>query len=744
MKRFLTKKSSLVALSFVGTISGIVFSSFVIPSVDNNLQTSNNLTNQGANLQLNDKSYKFSVEDQSNTLFRLNDHTQLFDYNSIGIDPQSSWRSTVNTYGYTLGNNSDYYALANPYTNLLHANQEIKNGQFPDANTLYYAILSIVGPSKFLDYINYDRASHPNNVLQWTAMSEIVNMSNYWHLNLYPMLKSWKNKFYRNNSPFDWEEHDRPRFIWPGDMDHATDDEKRMIDGISNLTAPEFVGNLYAVGAYTPNSSNPSDFNAYSDADDLLAPIALPCDRPYTFDFGKYIVSTNDDFKWTNLQVSNLNLHGGSLQVKDKIVIYNPSLKNVNEIDSFDVSICNATNYHGSSDKMQKVYKWRIKISKTFNEPIFSLYSPYNENTHIGVSDKQIASYVSDLRQSKPIAQWVNNNFDQFHPDNKKQGFRCEFKFVVPYDGYYSFMTKFDDLLNISVNISGRNSRWFVRTFNQWTPNEINLNRDGTSDYLYAGDVVNFDIFVINTGGIGNFDFSILYKPYPLSKNQDKTDEFMETSIYLPHVNVNKSNMTSRSATINKTAKPWKYIYTIRTSKTSWTNGARFSKFALPINEQWRTDNKNTIFKNFELLKTTRPDSKWVSSNLNLSSISPHCAYRMQFNFVAPASGYYKFFATFDDYLCCTMADGVHKEYSTVFNHWTNQWTNICPEAIFALKAGETFTFDIFVMNVDGPGNFNMKVQYNNRLTNDDLDHWPNWENNYKDIPNCSKYFYTN
>ncbi|MDE7222088.1 MAG: hypothetical protein K2N40_02370, partial [Ureaplasma sp.] len=231
--------------------------------------------------------------------------------------------------------------LNNSYTNLL------KNKI--DWYSLYNAILFNIGTDRFLNWIKNDIISHKDD-----QMLQIKDISDQNKLNFYDCAFS--------TFP------DRTNAAWPTNLQTPTKEQKKIIDEIRKYPGIDFIGCLYAAGIYIYNSET----NNFEYTNDVQPAFEIPPLKNYTFDFDKYINSSNPNFEYT-IKVPNLTKYGSRLIQNGKSVTYIPKIENLGIIDEFDLDVI-PTNFIGKPSNYVPSYKFKIKIRQATNSPVLTGY----------------------------------------------------------------------------------------------------------------------------------------------------------------------------------------------------------------------------------------------------------------------------------------------------------------------------------------------------------------------------------
>ena len=375
---------------------------------------------------------------QNGALFKKNTHPETNQVTMVNLSILSDsgrWRNLYNPASdFTTGG---WTRFQNLFSTIKHIqnNNYVQNGA--DENKSEYELQNILlytlGTFNFLDYVRYDVATNPNSTPGWTGFSEIVELSDYFKLNFWPVLRDF--------SPW-WND------TWPTSDAAATPEQKKEIERLNkSYKAFDFVGNIFASGAYLYNQET----NKYDYTNDMQAPLDIADGAPYLFDFEKGINSANKNFSWSKLNFDTKSKLGGTLTLdpKDpnkKKLIYNPPKNATGATDEFNVSIT-PDNFKGKSNNYVSEYIWKIKVRLVANLPVVSVYNdptPINNDKNFGENDfnymkdnNNIAfATTSDPRLGLLHAQ------DPVSKQNDWQRVKVSFNFVAPEDGNYQFQIK--------------------------------------------------------------------------------------------------------------------------------------------------------------------------------------------------------------------------------------------------------------------------------------------------------------
>lgn len=387
---------------------------------------------------------------QDRVLFYQNDHQETNQVSMVGLSllsDQGRWRNLYNADGNWNRHHGSWNRFANAWT----VNQRLAIDNFQRENKkipyeLQYLLLNTFGSYNFLDYVRDDLISDPNNRPGWTGFSEIVRLSKWFKLDLWPAMREVGNWFNETNSK---------RFNpWPTDDNDLKPEEKLITDELQkDFKAIDFMANLFAAGGYLWNQSQ----NKFVYTNDTQAPLDIAAGRDYIFDFEKGINSANPNVEWNDLEFSKTTKLGGSLKVDEnnsKILIYTPPKNAVGEIDEFDMAI---SNFSFKNNKMPPnyvdKYVWKIKVRLVGNAPAISIYKdrfvPDSVNKpgkfredfeYLKNPDNIKATLASDPRPGILAEPDEPNALSSL--DKKWTRAKISFDFIAPETGNYDFKIK--------------------------------------------------------------------------------------------------------------------------------------------------------------------------------------------------------------------------------------------------------------------------------------------------------------
>lgn len=356
-------------------------------------------------------------------------------------------------------------------------NKNFIDSQRADEYTLYAELLYLIGPLYYGDYVRWDVNNHPCWMTNWNGLEEIRQISENLHLNLWPAFEYF-GKFWRDS--------------WPISYQSATIEEKKIIDSLNKYPAIDFVGNLYATGSYIYDCKT----NSYIYTGDYLPAYEIIAGQSKEFDFSKYFISNNPNFKWKGIEFDNTTKLGGKLlyDEKTKVLTYIPNNDQISDIDEFDVTFI-PDEFTNKPDNYVPGYKFKFKIRQVVNSATIKLYESSNISYTNGYEllnyfEKNSENYIYEL----PYTRFSNEGYRR---DNS--GAKISFNFVAPYDGSFQFLMKYDDYIKVNVNDK------FKYLGDQWT----NIYKNIGSWNLKKGDLLKFDIFIANKISKSNLDIKI-------------------------------------------------------------------------------------------------------------------------------------------------------------------------------------------------------------------------------------------
>lgn len=456
---------------------------------------------------------------QDAALFKIHSHgetNQVTSFDLSVISDIGRFRNELNWTGEMTTNNCEGWTqLDNAFTNIATS----RDAGFNNSGEYHlYSLLNFtMGPKKYSDYVRNDIIEHPNTTANWTGAEEIARLSDYLKINLWPAFQNYSRY---------WKD-------WPETYEKATSNEKKWIDSISTrFPTMDFVGNLYAAGSYLYDV----DTNSYKYTGDTNTPFEIPAYEPYVFEFDNMCNSMNKNFNWVSLKFDNKTKNNATLSLdpnNNKRLIYTPNKNSkATDIDEFDVSLVPG-DWEGKPKNYVPEYKFKIKVRQVFNSAIYETY--YNVLPYSNLEDN--FKYLMDTEADKKMS--LSNFKTIFFPDTKLRGSKIRFKFIVPETNTYDFNMFVDDYAKIIVNDT------IVNDY-PYSPN-INLGKYK----LTKGQVLDFQIYLINNGGPGGFNMWY----YKDGKEFNITDNIVNPDVDInPNEILNDPKYQYKSRTIdNKT-----------------------------------------------------------------------------------------------------------------------------------------------------------------------------------------------
>ncbi len=365
----------------------------------------------------------------------------------------------------------------------------------------YAAVIYMLGPKNFYDFVKDNQREYPNDLPNWTPMKFIKYWSEYFKTNYWYLCEKAPQWYGVDNSK-----------RWPL---YPDGNDQQIIDRLTKLfPAVDFVANLYACGQYIYDFEE----GVFNYTSDVTTPYQIPAFEPYTFQFDKYIVSNNPDFQWKYFTTNQTTKLGGSLRqdpTNRKNLIYTPNPNAVDQVDEFNLVIT-PDEFPNRPKSYVPAYKFKIKVRQVVNKPIIKSYYPTSDSSPVRMLD----NFDWDGRSRRYRTFSTNPLFalDKSNALDASDGSRriakVEFNYVVPEDGRYDFIANWDDAIKVGID---------SQVFKYGTCN--GPYKIATQDWK-KGQVVKFQIaLVAPTSKDGKLDFHIR-KSGVSSKVQDKYDIF--------------------------------------------------------------------------------------------------------------------------------------------------------------------------------------------------------------------------
>lgn len=419
--------------------------------------------------------------EQNSAIFKKNTHgetNQVTAFNLSVISDAGRLRSDINYSGERNKDNHNlgWSRLNNPFVTIYDVVRNKKADEYP----IYSILLFMFGSKWYSDYLRWDVVNHPNTMDGWNGFDEIKTMSEFFKLDLWPAFFDY-GKYWNDT--------------WPVSTSEITLEQQQVIEELnSKYPAADFVANHYASGNYVYDSQN----KQFVYGGDVISPFEIIAGQPYVFDLNKFVISTNINFNWSNLKFNPTTKNGGALTYdsESKKLTYIPP-NNVNDVDEFDISIIPG-DWANKPKNYVPEYKFKIKVRQVINEPHLTLYQDFRQpnlplsNLFDSMIKKELPIYYQ-----QPMVDFETN---QFTDKTKKQGIKVDFNFIAPQSGNYIFRSKYDDAVRMFVNdkLEFSDDVW-KNNFNEVY-----------SKHLNKGDILHFEFYVINTNGIGKFDFETI------------------------------------------------------------------------------------------------------------------------------------------------------------------------------------------------------------------------------------------
>lgn len=338
-----------------------------------------------------------------------------------------------------------------------------------------------LGPLNFVDYV---KASGRNGFHD-KGLLTTEYLSNYFDFNFYYALKSF--------APY---LKDRPNFekAVPENISSLSKEQKAVLNRIKSKMGFDFVGNLYACGAYLYKPSK----NAFEYTSDTAPAFEIPAGGSYTFDFNKVITSVNPKFKFKEIKVSDKSKLGGTLTFDandKKKLVYTANPESYDQIDEFDIDVI-PEKFEGRPDNYVPSYKFKIKVRNVVNKPTLYIYDQLPAGVKPrGASDLPKLIQDNNLEASLiKIPDETNGRINYIRKE--RQYVESRFKFVAPKTGKYTFMSKHDDFMIVKVNGKAISEK-----------NKYNLSFENMGSYDFEeGKIYDITLGIYNEGGGGSFD----------------------------------------------------------------------------------------------------------------------------------------------------------------------------------------------------------------------------------------------
>ena len=432
--------------------------------------------------------------EQNTALFKRQSHpaTNQVSMTALSLLSDSGrWRNIFNPSGEF--SSAGWSRMQNIYSTIKHIGDwNYTNPSNDSEYELQNILVNTFGTYNFLDYVRYDAMHEPNTVPGWTGFKEIVELSDFFKVNLWPTM--------RNFAPW-WNDG------WPQADELATAEEQAEIRRLNQTySAIDFVGNAYAAGAYLYNSTT----GKYDYTNDTQAPIDIAPNRPYTLYLEQGINSTNRNFAWDKLNFRATTKLGGQLALapdNPKNLVYTPPANALGQTDEFDLSISPSA-FANKPTNYVKEYIWKIKFRLVGNLPVVSLYkSPQAEHPD--------ANFFKDFAYMRD-----ENNVEFATTSDPRLGFganqnlltttqraKIAFKFIAPRRGRYSFQARTNSFFFI-INKNHDPDTPVFQTATAPTPTQW-LDTNYALD-LAAGTVVNFEIYTTTQWNHSFFDLQAI------------------------------------------------------------------------------------------------------------------------------------------------------------------------------------------------------------------------------------------
>lgn len=307
------------------------------------------------------------------------------------------------------GNGADWNYISTPYATA--------SSNARDEYTLAANYLWMFGSEKYFQWVRFQQANAGRNGnLAHGGLRELATMSNIAGINIYfGIARDYQGKF-------------TDKETWPLRWQDGNDEQKKLIYSISHLPAADTVANMYAVGPYIYDYKE----DKFNYTNDLVPPFEIPAGTPHTFQFDKYIKSTNPNFDFYIDSFDSTTKNGATVQVdptNSKRLIYTPNKDKIESTDEFDLTI-KPTNFKGKPKNYVPYYKWKIKVRQNINAAVANI-NFNNAKTDIPITNGNF------------FGRTVNNS----------NSFR--FYFVAPETGKYNFNLNNGTQLKVDGQVKG-------------------------------------------------------------------------------------------------------------------------------------------------------------------------------------------------------------------------------------------------------------------------------------------------
>ena len=384
---------------------------------------------------------------QNGVLFKNNDHPEANQVSLVALSllaDQGRFRNLYNADGNWSRDHTVWTRLENSWT----TNQAMKvnnfqgNSKKSSVYELQTHLINTFGTFNFLDYTRDDLLNDLNNRPGWNGFEEIVRLSKWFKINLWPAMRQmglWFNEV--------------GDLAWPTDDKLLTPQQKLVVDELTkDFKAMDFMGNLFATGSYLWNEDKKNFFYT----NDTQAPMDVPAGIPYVFDFEKGINSANPNLKWKTLKFNPTTALNGTLKAdpnNSKILIYTPPKNSVGKTDEFDIAITDFTFDNNPPKNYIDQYAWKIKVRLVGNMPAITLYKDRfvpDEHNKAGLF-KNDFDYLKDPNNIKAVLVSDPRYGVLAEPDepnaynslvDKWTRAKISFDFIAPKTGNYKFEMK--------------------------------------------------------------------------------------------------------------------------------------------------------------------------------------------------------------------------------------------------------------------------------------------------------------
>lgn len=435
--------------------------------------------------------------DQSQTLFKKKSHGQTNQLSMVALSMMGDYNRFRNEFNLYTG---EEVSSSPRHSNLFALNEQVRiNPNARDEYALDSQLLYTLGGLNYANYVRFDDQNHRNTDPGWTGYSEIINLSNYFKLNLVHPIEDYGR-------------------IWK-DWTTPLPNEQLEIEKIKkDYKAMDFVANFYASGAYIYDN----DTNKFYYGGDSNPAYSINFGEQYIFDFENFISSGNEKFKWTKLEIPSKTKYGATLKkdpTNPKKVIYIPNYDDSSSLykqDEFDISIF-SDNYPGQPTNYINEYKWKIKLQPELFVPTIQYFDPFvNQNNSIKNYLDEIQNSDKPNSEIKPKATrlYPEESFITSLENTKKEGQRLRFKYIVPETASYNISFLVDDAIRATITDFNNPEDKTIHEVTSYSSSSYILdnslpNKPKKEFKWKKGQIIDFDLVGVNNGGRGGINMKL-------------------------------------------------------------------------------------------------------------------------------------------------------------------------------------------------------------------------------------------